>query len=839
MVEINLNGIWKMRTEGKEECWNAKVPGTVAAVLLEYGELKDPFWRDNEKKIQEILNRDYTFSRCFLADEDLLRREYVELRCDGLDTLADIFLNGKMVGSADNMHRTWRFDLKPYIREGKNEILIRFYAPAAYLKEHPVKIGKPYTALRKAACMFGWDWGLSLPDSGIWRDIAVEGYDKGRIETVIVSQEHVDGKVFVKTKPLCKGGGGLCFQSYFSGPDGTNLGMREGMEGDTLCFEVENPSLWWPSGYGGQPLYLLRTELLAQGEVIDVRKQKIGLRTIELDRSQDKDGFRYSFLINRLPVFCRGENMIIEDSVIARTNGERYQKLIENCLRSHVNSIRIWGGAYYPPEEFYNLCDEAGILVYQDFMFACSFYQISPEYMENVKQEIKDNLARIAHHACIGLYCGNNEIDCIYTVTGATDPETTALRELFGSGKDPLPETAREILWANYRPLFLEMIPEICSYYAPDTDYVHSSPSAKEPGGAEAFFDYAKEGDLHYYLQYNGNAPYQKMRMIRSRFVTEMGFQSYPSMKTIASFTEPEDRYPYTPVMYAHQKCASGNEAIELYMKRDYLVPENFGDYVFLSQVQAGEIMRYSVEHFRRDNKYCRGVMLWQLNDCWPVVSWSGIDYYGRWKALQYFIRRFYAPVLVSAQEEGTDVSLWITNETASECKGMLRWKLYGKGGKTLDNGEMFAALKAGESILAVHLDYSEELSGEEKRSAYLFYEWEYGKEKARGSVLFVLPREYDFQDPGLWAEVREVENGYVIEVGASGFAKSVGFDTSEGDCIFSDNFFDIPAGGKRMIEVKREDCQGIAGVDDLKRQLRVRTVNDIMLRASLERGKE
>lgn len=834
MMTLYLNGKWKMRAAGCENIWDAVVPGTVAATLLEHGAMPDPFWRDNEKKIQEILDRDYIFERSFTAEEDLLKQEQIVLHCNGLDTLAEIRLNGAVVGNADNMHRTWLFDVKPFLRPGENEISIYFRAPAPYLNEHPSGIGKPYTVLRKAACMFGWDWGLSLPDSGIWRDIMIEGYEKGTIETVIVHQEHMNGKVIVKAQPVCRGAQDLLFRLTLTEPDGAKLETRECAAGGTVYFEVEHPRLWWPSGYGGQPLYRLCTELMTQDMILDTREQRIGLRTIELDRSEDGDGAKYSFVINHIPVFCRGENMIIENSVIQKTDGSCYKKLIENSIRSNVNSIRVWGGAYYPPEEFYDLCDENGILVYQDFMFACSFYQISPEYMENVKQELKDNLARIAHHACIGLYCGNNEIDCIYTVTGATDPETTALRKLFGSGKDPLPEAVRKALWANYEPLFLEMIPELCSRYAPDTDYVHSSPSAKAPGEVTAFFDYAKDGDLHYYLQYNGNAPYQKIRTMRSRFVTEMGFQSYPSMKTIASFTEPQDRLPYTPVMYAHQKCAGGNETIELYMERDYLIPKDFEDYVFLSQLQAGEIMRYSVEHFRRDNEYCRGIMLWQLNDCWPVVSWSGIDYYGRWKALQYFIRRFYAPVLVSAREEDTNVSLWVSNETAMECNGQLRWKLYGKDGKILDQGEKSAHLSAGESASLVYLDYSRMLNRIEKKAAYLFFEWEHNGNVERGTVLFVLPREFYFSEPELSWEVKETGSSYVIEVTAKHFAKAVGFDTSEGDCIFSDNYFDLPAGESRTIEVKKVECEGISDSEDLRRQLMVRTLNDVMLRAAM-----
>jgi len=465
-------------------------------------------------------------------------------------------------------------------------------------------------------------------------------------------------------------------------------------------------------------------------------------------------------------------------------------------------------------------------------MFASSFYQVWPEFLENVRAELEDNLSRIASHACLALICGNNEIDAIYTVGGSQEPETAALRILFGAGTDPLPESTRQYLWGHYKTLFLELIPELCRKWAPDVSYVHSSPSIRKPGKAESFFDYLSDGDMHYYLQYNGNAPYQRIRQMRSRFMTEIGFQSYPDIKTIYSFTESEDRLPYTPVMYTHQKCASGNEAIELYMSRDYAVPQDFSDYVCLSQLQAGEIMRYTVEHFRRDNAYCRGIILWQLNDCWPVVSWSGIDYYGRWKALQYYIRRFYAPVLVSAEDTDTHVGLWISNETLQPCKGVLSWSLTDQNKGILDQGSSEITAQPGESRCFVSLDYSDKLDDSNRSRTYLTYRFVGTDMEAEGTVLFTLAKDFDFIKPAVTWSIHPLPKGAAIDIYSNVFTKSVALLTTQGDCIFSDNYFDLQPEQPKTITIEWSDCNGISNIDDLKAALTVNTLNDILLRA-------
>lgn len=821
MKAIDLNGLWTMEQLGSEEQWPAEIPGSVASTLLAHGQIVDPYFRDNEHKILPVFDEDYSFSRRFKIDENILSCDKVLLHCDGLDTLADITVNGSFVANANNMHRTWIFDVKDLLIEGENIISILFRSPTKFLEANPSRIGKPFSSIRKAACTFGWDWGLNLPDSGIWRDIYIETHNVGRIDHVDIRQIHHEGAVQIKVTPQCEIWGDAEVTVQVTSPKGELL-----IPSSDGGFLITSPELWWPVGYGDQPLYEVKTVLFNGGEVFDEKVQQIGLRTIEHNREQEGDGSKYEFIVNGTPIFFRGENLIIEDSIISRIENSRLERLIDNSLKSNLNGIRVWGGAYYPPGYFYELCDKHGLLIFQDFMFACTFYATNEQFLQNVQAEVTDNLKRIYHHPSIGLYCGNNEIDGIYTVAGSTEPETVALRKMFGS-MDTLTPEVKAYIWGMYSQVFLDIIPKACAEYAPDTAYVHSSPSVKEPGTAQSFFDYLSDGDMHYYLQYNENAPYEKMRSFRSRFMTEIGFQSYPSLKTIRAFTDEEDRTPYTPVMYSHQKCKNGNETIEIYMERDYIVPTDFEDYVHLSQLQAGEIMRYSVEHMRRDSSYCRGMILWQLNDCWPVVSWSGIDYYGRWKALQYFIKRFYAPVLISALDEGTTVGLWVTNDTPNEFKGNITWKLW-SGSTVLKTGEDTINALAGSSNEYIHLDFTDVVTEENKGNMHLEYELNTGNESVgHGTLLFVLPKEFAFEQPTIQLETKETEQEYQITVAVDCYTKGIALDTLNGDCIFSDNWFDLSEGESKLITISKKDAPTLK---TLQNNLVATSLNHIML---------
>ncbi len=815
MKAIDLNGVWQLNAAGESETLPASVPGTVAGALLAAKKIPDPYWRDNETKVLPVFDKDYVFSRTFTVEEELLSHDRVYLRCDGLDTVAEITLNGKHLAETDNMHRMYRFDVKGLLRAGENTLSVLFRSPAAGLEG--TGMGSFPAGLRKAACMYGWDWGLSLPDSGIWRDVSIEAFDGARIDWVRISQTHAAGQVILDIAPEAEAWGvGVVLRGEVLDPDGNILGAGNG----AFRVVIKEPRLWQPVGFGEQPLYTVRITAQRDDKALDIMEKRIGLRTVELDRSRQPDGcYDYSFRINGRPVYIRGQAMVIEDAFLGRSTPERWERLVDNALRSNLNCIRVWGGAYYPPELFFELCDRAGILVYMDFMFACRPYPADDAFCENVRVEAEQQVKMMASHPSLLVLCGNNEIGLIQQcITDSNDPIGKALMEIDGGVVGTLTEEMVKVLTENYDRLFRELLKGVSAEYAPEIPYVSSSPSLPE-GVEGSITDMLVNGDMHFYLQYLGNLPYQTMEELPARMLSEVGFQSYPSMKTIKEFCVQEDMRPDSPVMYAHQKCKNGSETIEEYIGRDYIVPEDFGDYVYLSQLMAADIMKFTAETYRRQSAFNRGTIIWQYNDCWPVVSWSGVDYYGRWKALQYFIKRFFAPVLLSVKIEHSRAELWLSNQSGEDFSGKVLWKLRDNLGAVAKAGEKSLSVSMGESTPAYSLDFTEELK-DRRGGLYLEYTL-YDKNDDMLScetALFCLPKEYHFEPVNISLEV----SGQEIIVTADRYAKAVMLDTVQGDCLFSDNWFDLSAGESKRITVVRGDVMG-------RENLEVKALNMVM----------
>ena len=825
---IDLCGGCVMRQAPDGEAMEARIPGSVAETLLEQKKIPDPYDRDNEKKVLPVFEEDYIFRKTFMVREEDLDHDRICLTCEGLDTICDITLNGETLGSVNNMFVKHTFDVKERLNIGENVVEFYFHSPARYLREHRIELGKPFNVIRKAGCMFGWDWGINLPDSGVWKPCYIEAFDDGKILRADIRQEHREGCVTLQADVQGElwgdemtAEGSVTME--LSDCDGKLLATQKkpAAKRTAFTFEITDPALWWPRGYGEQPLYHLRVSLERGDQVLDVLEKDIGLRTVQLNRQKDGDGHKYEFVVNGCPVYIKGESLVIQDAIIPRSTEEKWRQLIRNCVRSNLNCIRVWGGAYYPPDIFYDLCDREGILVFQDFMFACTFYYPSDAFMENVGREVRQQVVRLRDHPCICVFCGNNELDCIYTTMTSKEPETMALRKLFGAG-DAFDMKTRLFIRHIYGKLFLKLIPEICAELAPEISYTHSSPTGYRPLKAKSFFDYLSDGDMHYYLQYNGNAPYQRMREMRCRFMSELGFQSYPSYKTVRSFTVPEDRSPYTDVMYAHQKCSNGNETIEEYLRREYTVPEDFEDYVYLSQLQAGEIMGYSVEHMRRHSDYNRGIILWQLNDCWPVCSWSGIDYYGRWKAQQYYTRRFFEPVLVSAEDDGLKVDLYVICDGTASYEGGIHWSLE-TDGEVLASGREAARVEANSRTLAATLDFA--AHGSRRGEIYLRYALE-GYEDSVHTLIFCPHREFSFGNEVPRVQVTETKESFLIDLSSEKLVKGLMLDLREKDAVFSDNFFDLK--GSRRITVAKEDCDA-KDLEEFSENLFVKSLNEVM----------
>ncbi|MDR1352969.1 MAG: glycoside hydrolase family 2 protein [Treponema sp.] len=807
MIIQKLHRNWKMRviapagTRGntsapaaagqKNPGWlGAKVPGSVYSDLLANKKMPDPFWRDNEDGALALMENDFEYECSFTVTQALLKADRVVLRCEGLDTLAELYLNGRLAGAADNMHRVWEFDVKDKLKKNKNTLRVLFYSPVKFIREAYRKLRTDgssdcldgFPLLRKAHCMFGWDWGPRLPDAGIWRDIELRGIKTARIESVYITQKHRAGSVELGIKPAVEktGPAETGYSVIITDPQGESRQY----DNSPAAVTIEKPELWWPNGYGEHPLYTV-TVVLARGNTpIDTWERRIGLRTMTVRIKKDKWGESFAHEVNGVPIFAMGADYIPEDSILSRVTEKRTRKLLEQCVAANFNAIRVWGGGYYPGDFFYDACDELGLVVWQDFMFACAVYDLSEEFEQNIRAELIDNVKRIRHHASLGLWCGNNEMEMFVDQMNWV----STLRQK-----------------ADYIKMYEYIFPKIIKEYDPAAFYWPASPSS---GGSFDFPNDPDRGDVHYWEVWHGNKPFSDYRNYYFRYLSEFGFQSFPLPKTVESFTEKEDRNVFSYIMEKHQRNAAANGKIMNYMYQTFLYPNSFELTIYASQLLQAEAIKYGVEHFRRNRGRCMGAVYWQLNDIWPVASWSSIDYHFRWKALHYYARRFFQPLTISCHEEGvltqdTNVNrqpgpleksfrLAVVNETFNDRKLAVKWEIRDNAAKVLREKTVQVNAPA---LGAVWLD-KVEVPDIAIRDEYLSYHLlDGGAVIAEGSVIFSLPKHFRYRDPKLSCTVK----GDTITVRAAAYAKSVEILNRNQDLVLSDNYFDMDAGEKAV----------------------------------------
>ena len=781
MEKFNLNGQWNITSNTYNVV--GEVPGSIYSALLANGKMEDPFYRGNEKNALEIMDEEFTFTKEF---DYAKKSDSILLVCEGLDTLCDLYINGQFVAHTDNMHRAYYLEVAPYLVDGKNEIKAVFSSIDAFIKakhkEKPLSDGSGATLIgfgyaRKAFYMNGWDWGPILPDAGIWKDIYLIDGKQPRITDVRILQRHEEGKVFVFVKAETSLPADVNVKII--APNGLVVNAQNGME-----TEIENPELWWPNGYGKQSLYRVVTECSVDGKITDTNEKKIGLRTLIVSREEDEWGEEFCYKVNGVKIFAMGADYIPEDNILSRLNRERTKKLLEDCIFANFNSIRVWGGGFYPHDYFFELCDELGIIVFIDLMFACSALPSSQEFYDNVKVEIVQNIRRFRHHACIGVISGNNEIE-----------EQAAIENWWSQEER-----------AGYLELFEGIIPKIMQAECPEISFVTSSPSSHG-----SFVEPSSEnvGDTHYWQVWHGGLPFSEYRNHFFRFLSEFGFQSFPSMKTIEEITLPEDRNPFSEVMEIHQRNGSANGKILSYLSQTYLYPYNMENLVYASQLLQAEAIKYGVEHMRRNRGRCMGALYWQLNDCWPVASWASIDGYGRYKALHYEAKRFFEPIHISCAEIGeytkrkdinaeryfgyeTKAQIFVNNDTLKDVEGVVEWKLCAADGKVLQSGSEVLAVKALSYASLAEMDFHKT----DVKNNYLSFSFAVdGKVISFGTVLFTKPKHFHFVDPKIELTVK----GDEITVKADAFARYVYIYNKNDDLILSDNFFDMNAGTKTV----------------------------------------
>lgn len=813
--QVNLGGAWRMREADNETWHSAHVPGSVYADLMADGTMPNPFWRENELDAFERMKKDYVYQRTFTVSEAQLAHAHVELVCEGLDTLAHVSLNGREIAFADNMHITWVWDVKEQLHAGENTLEIRFDSPILYCakkaEEAPGWESSDATPgfrhLRKAHCMFGWDWGPRLPDAGIWRPIFLRTWDTARLENALMLQAHHDGMVDVTIRPEIAGES--AWSAEITAPDGEVIIIPETTAAEQVI-TIEHPQLWWPNGLGKQPLYRV-TVRLATG---DTRMWRIGLRTMTVSREKDEWGEEFCHVVNGMKVFAMGADYIPEDNILVRVTPERTRRLLEDCKAANFNAIRVWGGGYYPDDAFYDICDELGLLVWQDLMYACAFYDLTPDFERSIRVETHQNVARLRHHASLALICGNNEMEMF--MAGANSALINHRTWEF------VPTYPHHI--TDYVKMFEYILPAIVKETAPQTYWWPASPSSG--GNFDAPND-ENRGDNHYWDVWHGEKPFTEYRKFFFRYASEFGFQSFPCLKSVEQFTLPDDRNIFSRVMERHQRNQAANGKILSYLSQTFRYPNSFDDLLYASQLMQAEAIRYGVEHWRRNRGRCMGAIIWQLNDIWPVASWASIDYYGRWKALHYAAKRFFAPVMISAEEEGElsqnpkineyhpaplekSFRLNVCNETLRDVTGEVVWALRTPDGAIVRQNQQTLTIPAMSAKWLDKVDCADaSLTGHYVSFAFVVDD----VAVSEGTCIFCAPKHFEFVNPRLTVETR----GDTLVVTSHAYAKQVWLESEDADLLLDDNAFDMNPGTK-VVRVVRGSAE----------KVRVRSVWDL-----------
>ncbi|MDR2757994.1 MAG: glycoside hydrolase family 2 protein [Spirochaetaceae bacterium] len=808
MIIQNLHDNWKMKKMTETDYLPARVPGSVYNDLLVNKKMDDPYWRDNEDRALALMENDFEYVNAFTPSPELLGSSRAVLRCEGLDTLADLYLNGDFLGKADNMHRTWEYEVKDRLKPGENSLRIVFHSPAQFIREAYQKRRTDgssdcmdgFPLLRKAHCMFGWDWGPRLPDAGIWRDIRLLGIDTARLDNVFIRQAHgkdrVDLDIAVGIEGVKAGavepftgpgllnseeiGAGLSYEAAVTNPRGETAVYPNSPKAITIT----NPELWWPRGIGAQPLYRVKITLRKGGTVLDTWERRIGLRTMTMHIEKDQYGESFAHEVNGVQFFAMGADYIPEDNIYSRITPERTRKLLDQCAAANFNAIRVWGGGYYPADYFFDICDELGLVVWQDFMFACAVYDLTDDFDQNIRAELADNVKRIRHHPSLGLWCGNNEME-MFVDQGMW---VSAPRQK-----------------ADYIKMYEYIFPQVLKEHDPVTFYWPASPSS---GGSFDAPNDPNRGDVHYWEVWHGNKPFSDYRNYFFRYASEFGFQSFPFPKTVETYTLPADRNIFSYIMEKHQRNNAANGKIMNYLYQTFLYPTDFETLIYATQLLQAEAIKYGVEHFRRNRGRCMGAIYWQLNDCWPVASWASLDYYFRWKPLHYFARRFFQPVMISCQEEGiltqdTNVNtqrkdieksfrLSAANETREEKNLRAAWEIRDKTAKVLKKGTVPVTVGPLSSVWLDKVEVPELALYDEYLSFHLY---DGDTVISEGTVIFSLPKHFHYQDPRLGYRLE----GDRIIVTAETYAKSVEILNETEDLVLSDNYFDMNAGEKAV----------------------------------------
>ncbi|MFP5146382.1 glycosyl hydrolase 2 galactose-binding domain-containing protein [Bacteroides uniformis] len=811
----NLHEGWKFRQARLTNWYPATVPGVVHTDLLQNKIIEDPFFRLNERGLQWIDKEDWVYETCFTLAADMMRKENMELVFEGLDTYADVYLNDECILKADNMFRRWSIPVRQYIREENNILKVYFHSPVkidvpkwdALPYQYPASNDQSENGglfnkkisifARKAGYHYGWDWGPRLVTSGIWRPVYIRAWSDLRINDVFIEQKEVGagraviaGHVELDADKDMDG----VLVTITDEATGRVLGewqadLKRGTNRVTVDFVLHKPKLWWSNGLGEPFLYRFRTDIIAGGELLDSKTERVGIRSLKVVHQPDKDGHTFYIELNGRPVFAKGANYIPSDNFLPRVTPENYKRTILDAAGVNMNMLRVWGGGIYENDVFYDLCDEHGIMIWQDFMFACSMYPAEGALLDNIHQEAVDNVKRLRNHACIALWCGNNECQDAWLGWGWKCEIERQNKEY------------ADKIWAQYRQQYHVTLPGVVREYAPGTFYWPSSPFA-----FEGEMSGTTDGDRHYWSVWHGKAPISDYDSEKSRFFSEYGFQSFPEFDSVKRYAPyPEDWDIRSEVMMSHQRGGDhANGLIETYLLNEYKKPRDFRAFLYMNHVLQGDAIKTAIESHRRQMPYNMGTLFWQHNDCWPVASWASRDYYGRWKAQHYYVRKAYDDILISSVVEGDDLKVYAVSDRLENTSGRLQLQVCQFDGTVVHHWGKSVGISGNDSRVCFSAPLAKLLEGANRGTVYVRVD--YTDKSGRvyhNNYCLGKQKDMDYPKVDLQTEVRSIEGGYEVTVSADKFARAVCLSVADNESVYSDNYFDVQPKSSVQVQVR------------------------------------
>ena len=817
MKERELNTNWKYQQINGKLKGRATVPGVIHTDLLNNKQIEDLFYRTNEKDLQWIDKEDWEYTTSFELTKEDLAHDKVILFFEGLDTYADVFVNEQKLLEADNMFREWEIDIKNIAKKGENQLKVYFHSPIKKGLKLLEASSYPYPAVndqsengglgdkkvsiftRKAGYHYGWDWGPRFVTSGIWRPVKLKIWDDIRIKNTFVRQPSV-------TKELAKLVADVTVEAV-ANEELTFLLMNaetkqilaqqrfsvsKGISSFSLPFEIKNPGLWWSAGLGEPHMYQFTVQVLKGGSVVAVNDVEAGLRSLKLIREKDQWGESFVFEINGVKVFAKGANYIPNDSFLPGVTRADYEKVVADAVHANMNMLRVWGGGIYENDYFYELCDKNGIMVWQDFMFACSMYPGDDKMLASVKQEAIDNVIRLRNHPSIALWCGNNEMNAAWSY----------FSEHGWGWKEQYTEAQREEIQKAYMDIFHKILPETVHQYTDGDDYWPSSPQAGFEVEKHAYYDNTG-GDMHYWGVWHGLHPFEDFDKYKARFMSEYGFQSFPDFETVKKYTLPEDYDIESEVMAAHQRSGIGNLRIKQYMERDYKVPDDFEQFLYMSQVLQARGIKMAIEAHRRAMPYCMGSLYWQINDCWPVASWSSTDYYHKWKAVHYAAKRAYEPLIISSVIKNEDLNIYVVSDKLEDITGELKLSVIDFDGEYINDSTLSIKIEANSSSLIKSLNVKDLIGKANETNVVLNVKLLKGEEVlATNNVYPVKPKDQNLPEVNITKSIVDREGKLILQLTTDKLARDIYLNIPDKEVFFSDNYFDLLPGQKNQIEI-------------------------------------